>query len=109
MNFRTKRTIWVLLFITGAVVSISYLLNSPNAVAWFAAIIANAVGLVSFHFGNKPGSDVGLLNIINMSLGVVSCLISLGQWLFAGESGPEVLVVSAAFIAVWVTRPVENA
>ena len=108
MNFRTKQTIWVLLLISGAIVSIRYLINSPNAVAWFAAIIANAVGLVSLHVGKKPGSDNGLLNIINMSLGVVSCLISLGQWLVAGESGPEALVASAVFIVVWLTRPVEN-
>lgn len=92
----------------GAVFSLYCLLFSPNAVAWFACMLAFSVGLVSFYFGNKPDSDEGLLNIINVSLGVVSCLISTGQWLVSGDSGPLALVVSAVFIAVWAIRPVEK-
>lgn len=93
----------------GAVFSAYSLFSSPNAVAWMASMLAYAVGLVSFHFENKPGSDEGLLTIINVALGIVACLISLGQWLVVSVSGPLALAFSAVFIVIWALRPTEKA
>ena len=103
MEISQRKLVTVGMVLATAWPLVQFLLD-PQAVGWFASVIAGSVGIIGLRFDGKKGMDQGFLAILVIVASLASLFIGLASFLVYGNTVISVMVPPFLFFSLWFLR-----